>query len=187
MTADLVVYRSTHPDVLATWDELREHRREIGAKLHEFARAVDPERDRNIVGDGSGERVNGLAHDPDWPVPAGWRVVNRGLLHIVPRLSTKAGKAAAERLSRLQPQDPRHVLSVKHGIPSAFFGGSGDSMPGIRFYSPGVQQLGDALYVTWARQPEEPHDPAKWEPVKLSEYYAAIEAEAGGAKVGAAS
>jgi hypothetical protein len=174
VNTDLIVFRSTNADVLADWASLLDQRKADGDALHRFAAEVDPDHDRDLIQSGSSRTaVIGLGHTPGWPVPTGWRdVSNRGVIHIVPRLSTKAGKAAAKRLGELQPADPRTMLANRHGVPTAFFGSSAE---GVRMFSPGVRQLGDALYVTWGAEPETPHDPAKWERVKLSDYYAAVE------------
>jgi hypothetical protein len=177
--SDKTVYRTTDASVIAAYcaaqDALTAYRQQIGEVL-----------ERHGVGDVTRfgttgyqpGRFAGLArHGMDEVAPAGWRL-NTKLALLVPDLRTSAGKAARKALDALgYPGDPRDALP---GMPSHLLAGYG------RFLTCGVQQLGDALYVTWSATESELGDAADraiWELAKLSEYYAAAEqaAETAGA------
>lgn len=166
-------YRSTHPTVLAAWRATQEQADEIvrqrKALLDELGFTGRPV----LV---HGQRIIGVGHlDEHGPVPDGWRRDRDTADVIVPDRRRAAGKALAARLDALTMPDPRRDLP-SCGMPEA-----ASSAPRGRMYWPGMQLLGDAVYVTWGCDPERVEengqvDPAVWERVRLSEYYAAVEA-----------
>jgi hypothetical protein len=173
---DPIVYRSTHPDVLAHWEKTgsadaqnawREQVRDVLAELG-FSR------DRKFATT-SGFRdteVTGVEYPEGEDIPVGWKR-NRDLsTAITPDKRRAAGKRAAARLAEVTMPNPRHAMPGE--MPGACFAGTG-----MALMRPGIARHGDAVYVTWSRELEQPTadnlDPAVWERVKLSEYYAAKE------------
>jgi len=182
------VYRTTVPAALAAYtaaqDALTAYRQEIGNILDRLGAG---HLDRYSTTGHSPGRFAGLARNKtDQEVPAGWRKGRDG--YLIPDLRTKAGKAARDALGSLTyPGDPRDSLP---GMPSHVL------TPG-RWLTCGVDQLGDALYVTWSAAAEtlgealgDSADMTVWEHVPLSAYYLAVEqhkaAEAAGAAIFAA-
>ncbi|MFI7449578.1 hypothetical protein ACIBQX_18925 [Nonomuraea sp. NPDC049714] len=161
---DLTVYRTTNADVLKRWHETAKAREAWGEQMKAF-----------LAEHGFGKRqvwtinitgyIAGIEHD-DGDVPEGWRIDRYGRL--VPRRSTKAGKAIAAKLDALRQPDPRASLP---GMP-------GECLVSLALLTCGLRVIDDALFATWSQPiPEERVDLDIWERIKLSEYYAAIEAD----------
>lgn len=106
-------------------------------------------------------------------IPAGWR--REGRLNAVPAKRTPEGKEIAATLAGL-----RLPGNTYPGAPNMMFS------EGHSLY-PRVSQIGDTYYLTVSKTPRDEKantlDPEIWEPVKLSEYHAALES---GEPVGAA-
>jgi hypothetical protein len=172
--ADLFVFRSTHPDALAAWHTAHEQAQEIGRQrrtlLDDMGFAGRPA----LINEG---RMLGVEHrDEHGPIPEGWRRDRHTDGAIVPHRRTKTGAAIGKKLDALTMPDVRRKLPG--GMPEmAWDLGNG------RVYYPGISLHGDALYVRWGGDPEKSErsvrlDPGVWERLKLSEYYAVLEAEA---------
>lgn len=181
---DVVVYRCIDPGVAASvnaypWDRA-EHFRQYEALSAEFF----PGQDRKVYvtsGGIGGERFAGFQslaipptydrHKREWvegtgdDLPKGWRTDKHGA--VVPHKGTREGKAYAARLAAIPPLDDVVLRLV--GMPNW-------SMGGGRMWSPGIRFADGEMFVTWGSEPDGV-DPEKWERVKLSVYYAAIEAE----------
>jgi hypothetical protein len=170
---DKIVYRSTHPDVLAHWDKTgsadaqrawRERVQEAIAELGFPGRRVATTDGFEAI------EVTGVEHPDGEDIPIGWKRTKKLAGAIEPDKRRAAGKRAAERLAKLTAPNPRRKLPG--GMPSMSF-------IGHRLARPGIGRYGDAVYVTWSRELEDSEarniDPAVWERVKLSEYYAALE------------
>ncbi|MEV7014076.1 hypothetical protein [Streptosporangium sp. NPDC051022] len=160
-----VVYRSAHPDVLKIWGDSDAATQDWQTQVEAF---LDEHRltGRNVYFSDASSAILGVEHNENEEVPPGWRV-HRTHGYLVPRLTTKAGKTANTRLDELKRPDPRDEVP---GMPK-------NCLVGASFMTCGMQVMGGVLYVTWPRPiPESQVDLAVWEPVKLSEYYAAIEA-----------
>jgi hypothetical protein len=108
-------------------------------------------------------------------VPDGWRLM-KSTGRLEPRRG-KTGEAARQWLAEHQPIDVRHVME-ENGLPrAAWIPGDGF---GYRIVSPQFFEHDGAL---WARYAAEPgtsgsgfdNKPCTWEPIKLSEFYAAYE------------
>lgn len=161
---DLTVYRTTHPDALAAWHTAAEARQVWGEQMKAF---LDEHGfgDRNVYISHHG-RPLGITHADGDPVPDGWRIDSR-TGHLMPRLATRAGKKIEARLGELRQPDPRHNMP---GMPMECFVSRALLTCGMRI-------IGGALYVEWGRLiPEDLIDLKVWQPVKLSEYYRALEA-----------
>ncbi|GAA3958327.1 hypothetical protein GCM10023085_45950 [Actinomadura viridis] len=167
-----VVYKSAHPDVLAHWENTastsaqRQWRETVEETIADLGFLG-----RRFATQGS-TRVIGVEHPQDEDIPEGWRRDRSLPEAIVPALRTSAGRKIDARLATLTRPDPRKDLPG--GMPEVGF----DMR---RFAYPGVAKHGDAVYVTWSIDPAvsdaDKIDPAVWQRIKLSEYYAALEAE----------
>ncbi|MFD9950545.1 hypothetical protein ACFWYW_57545 [Nonomuraea sp. NPDC059023] len=162
--SDKVVYRSTHPDVLAAWGFAARAREEwadqMKAFLDEHGLGKRTVWTYNVTGE-----VFGIEDNGD-DIPDGWRVDSR-TGHLMPKLATKRGKAISARLKELPQPDPRASMP---GMPAECF-------VSLARLVCGLAELGGALYATWSREISESEvDASLWERVKLSEYYAAVEA-----------
>lgn len=167
-----IVYRSTHPDVLAHW-------RRTGA-----AEAQEAWRDHvnRVIADlgfpgarfaTSGEtRVVGVEYPQDEQPPKGWRRNRKLPSAISPDRRTTAGKAIGQRLEKVSRPDPRR--DMPGGMPDVAFATH-------TFMRCGIALLAEAVYVTWSDVLDEGDashiDPTVWERIRLSEYYALLEAE----------
>jgi hypothetical protein len=154
-----VAYRSDHPDVLAAWAAYGAEHKRFGAEVDALTADLFP-----------GDNAPGAMVQHGWawrygqPVPDGWKYEGKsGVLS--PKVSTKIGKAIRKRFPKPVP-----ACSLP-GMPTTDM----SHLPHI--YAPGVEQHDGALYATWAVEPNEPVDPAIWTRIKMSEYYAAREAD----------
>jgi hypothetical protein len=169
-----IAYRSTHPDVLAHWaktgsaEAQKTWRDNIAAAIAELGFAG--ERRFVTVSGWNDTRVIGVEHPKDEDIPVGWKPLKDFPGAVTPDKRRAAGKRAAARLDSLPCPNPRKRMPG--GMPSMTF-------IGAKMAQPGVGRHGDAVYVTWSAELEESEasnlDPAVWERVKLSEYYAAKE------------
>jgi hypothetical protein len=164
---DLTVYRTRRPEIVAIWDAAMEARKEWAEKVKAF-QAEHGLRGREVYCYEPAGHIAGFSEDGSEP-PAGWRVDQRRHI-LVPRLSTRPGKAIGEQLGTLKQPDPRNNLP---GMPAECFAG-------LRLLTCGLalRENGSALYVTWSAPIDEKRvDLDVWEQVKLSEYYAVLEVE----------
>ncbi|SEN88043.1 hypothetical protein [Nonomuraea pusilla] len=164
MSTDKTVYRSTHPDVLSVWHASIEAREAWGELMETF---LDEHGfgTRNVYVSHSG-RVLGVEHIEGEDVPDGWRIDSR-TGYLMPRLASRKGKAIGASLAELTQPDPRDAMP---GMPKTMF-------VSLALLTCGLALIDGALYATWSRPiPEERVDLTIWERVKLSEYYAAVEA-----------
>lgn len=173
--ADPVVYRSTHPDVLAHWEATagpeaqQAWRDRVAAALDELGF----EGRRFIVSDYIDVSVvTGVEHPSDEPIPEGWRLHPKRDDAIAPRRSTRLGKAADRLLSTLVRPNPRK--GMPGGMPHI-----ANAARACAFLSAAAEPIDGALYVRWSQEISERDrdqiDTAVWERVRLSEYYAACE------------
>ena len=174
--SELVVYKSAIPIVLRAWEQATSDYTDWSTGIFTFAKDVHPDA-KPIVGSAWGDdRLMGLSVVD--PLPDGWRVVKsrRGHDFMIPKQNTKVGKTANVMFEavRKAPQ----VLSMLPGMPSVVFA-KGSS------YTPGTLTMDGVLYVSWGCDPNDSDlgfskvdkvDTDLWERVKLSEYYAAKEA-----------
>jgi hypothetical protein len=173
---DLVVYRSTHSDVLAHWqatasaEAQNAWREKVEAVLAELG---FPGR-RFATSGNTDRKVIGVEHPHGEEVPEGWRRSRELPEAIVPARRTSVGKRIGKQLDKLILPNPRK--GMPGGMPHIAFAAK---VP--QFLQPGVARRGDAVYVTWSGELDEGDaahiDPGFWERVKLSEYYAVLEAE----------
>jgi hypothetical protein len=171
MSTDLIVYRSDASEVLDAFCVAVEARREWGKRIDAFVAEHDPTGKRHaVVSTGWHERLLGMEHLPDVPVPDGWRVERprNGLDYLTPYRSRKEGKAAAKALDALNPAPD--VRAAVPGMPTHtdLFG-----RPGME-----LREVGTALYALWSSPPNGDVDESLWERCPLSRYYAVVEAEA---------
>lgn len=170
MMADKTVYRSTHPDVMAAWRTAQEQAIEIGRQRRELLDSLGFVGIRALTTDTHILGVEHLAGE----IPAGWRRDRQTSMAIVPNRRTKAGAEVGRQLDRLTMPDPRLILIG--GMPHMVW--PDDE---VRTYWPGRRLLDGAVWVTWGCDPEKSGrtvtiDPEVWQRMKLSEYYAAVEA-----------
>lgn len=166
-----VVYRSSHPDVLAHWDNTasaeaqtawRERVETAIADLGFPGRRFATQNDIHVVG---------VEHPHGDPVPEGWRRDRKNSDVIVPARRTKAGRDIDDKLTALARPCPRHDLPG--GMPKMAFSG-------LALMHPGVERHGETVYVSWSGEltgrDAECVDTAVWQRIKLSDYYAVLEA-----------
>jgi len=162
--SDKTVYRSSHSDVLAAWHAAADAREKWADQMTAFL-ADYGFGSRSVYVSHSG-RVLGVEHMDGEEVPDGWRVDTR-TGYVMPRRASKAGKKIGARLGELNQPDPRDAVP---GMPR-------DCFVSLAMLTCGLEIVGGALYATWSRPiPEDQVDLAIWERVKLSEYYAVLEA-----------
>ncbi|MFC9973607.1 hypothetical protein ACFVH6_22200 [Spirillospora sp. NPDC127200] len=172
---DPIAYRSTHPDVLAHWENTASAAAQQAWRDRVNAAIADlgfPDRKFATAGRFT---VIGVEHPEDEPIPDGWRRDRDLPTAIVPARRTKTGKDIGRRLDALHRPSPRRDLPG--GMPEVAFARHS-------FMRCGVELLGGAVYVTWSDELDEADarhiDPQVWERVRLSQYYAAREAEQDG-------
>lgn len=162
---DLTVYRTTAATAIIAWHAAASAREDWAKDMQAFLEEHDLG-DRNVY-ISHGGRPLGITHTDGDPVPNGWRIDAR-TGHLMPRLKTRTGKQIDARLGELRQPDPRHNMP---GMPMECF-------VSLALLTCGMRLLGDVLYVTWSRPiPEQQVDLTIWERIKLSEYYAAREAD----------
>ncbi|MGI5418686.1 hypothetical protein [Actinomadura luteofluorescens] len=173
---DPIVYRSTHPDVLAHWDAKgsREAQQAWRARVDATVADLGFEGRNPVVSETIfGATVTGVQHPADQPIPDGWRRHPHLDDAIAPHKATKTGKAAAAQLRQLDLPNPR--LGMPGGVPKV-----ASAAHESAFLAPAVQRIGDAVYLRWSQEIAAGDarliDGAVWERVPLSEYYAAREA-----------
>lgn len=165
---DLTIYRTTNPDVLQRWHQVNNDmdgwQKQVETTLEAMGMGG-----RSIYYDQVSGRVTGVGHNDGETIPDGWRQDRRND-HLVPRLTTKAGKAAGAKLDALRRPDPRDLK----GMPKHAFAG-------LSFLTCGLAFMDGALYVRWSKPIREQEvDLTIWERVKLSAYYAVVEAHDAG-------
>lgn len=165
-----IVYRSTHPDVIEHWRNTgaAEAQNAWRARVDEALADLGFPGARPVL---KGEtRVVGVECSAE--PPDGWRR-NRDLAGtIAPARRTAAGKKIGERLDTLRRPDPRQ--NMPGGMPEVAFAKH-------TFMQCGIAPHGDAIYVTWPDEIDKGDgshiDLTVWERIKLSEFYALLEAE----------
>ncbi|WP_188187987.1 hypothetical protein [Nonomuraea sp. SYSU D8015] len=162
---DLTVYRSTHPDALTAWHTAADARQEWTKQMQAF---LDEHGfGKRTVYVGHSGRVLGIEHVDGEDAPDGWRVDQR-TGYLMPRLKTRAGKQIDARLAELVQPDPRNKMP---GMPMQCF-------VSLALLTCGMRIIRDTLYAEWSRPiPQDQVDSAIWQRIKLSEYYAAREAD----------
>lgn len=161
--SDLTVYRSTKPDVVQRWldarDAVNAWSDKLKTALADLGLAGRDAFYNEITG-----RIEGIGYDGGY-VPDDWRV-DRRTGYLVPRLTTKAGKTIDATLVGLLRPDPRNLP----GMPRQVY-------VSLNRLTCGVEEIGGALYVKWSQPiPEDDVDLTVWERIKLSAYYAVLEA-----------
>jgi hypothetical protein len=176
-----VVYRTTDPEIKAAWDAFCEAYKRWQAACLSFAAEQGEGREPIIMSGWGDRRLAGLSHKANQLVPDGWRIVPRSWpQYIVPLRKTKAGRELSDRMQAL-----RLPAWTPPAMPDSIW--TGNSV-----FHPGMETHGGVLYIVWGTDIEsskiesgaagfskEQFDPARWERVKLSEFYAAREAEEG--------
>lgn len=175
---DPIVYRSTHPDVLAHWDTTASAQAQAKwrARVKETVADLGFEGRKAVITKTLlGDTVTGVEHPAGASIPTGWRRHRSMDRAIAPHKGTKTGKAAAEQLAALALPNPR--VGMPGGMPRI-----ADAAVGHAFLTPGVHRIGDVVYVRWTQQISERDaariDGAVWDRTPLSEYYAAVESVA---------
>jgi hypothetical protein len=172
MSTDKVVYKSTHPDVLA--HHIR-HTERSTAWHHQLKTAIA---DLGFEGANvwmADNTVAGIVRPRGAEVPHGWRWDRTAAEPvIVPARKTAEGKRLGRLLEGLTRPDVR--TQMPGGMPR-----HSTAAREIAFLSCGFVQVGGAVFVTWSTEIRSSDadriDPAVWERIKLSEFYAAIEAQ----------
>lgn len=171
---DKHVYRTAAADVIAEREAFNNEYIEWSASIKSLVASWYPDTDaRPAVYDQFGHLefrgVDGLP----WkhPLPEGFRRDPK-LGIVVPFKSRKAGKEIVKQMAALSA--PVHLRRRLRGMPAYVLGGHHGLM-----CQPGIERHGAHVYVVWSTllDPETEYDPTVWEAVRLSEYYAAREAE----------
>lgn len=174
------VWKSTHPDVLAWWEDLNKRSK----KYQRECRKVEKQFGRGIVlrtGFGD-ERPMGLTRAYKEPLLPGWKFGwgKRDSGFMEPRYSAnkehskevcEAAQAVIRKLVDLHP-DVRQEAEDRFGVPDCVF-------MGLHALSPGYFEHNGTLWVTFGTHDFEPDLASRmtqyFEPAKKSEYYAARE------------
>lgn len=176
---DLFVFRSDKQEVLDALHAAKDAYLEWSDRIEAFAAEVHPDSKPMVrrQNRGGGDRFDAVSVRE--PVPEGWRVKTQreGADLMVPRLSTKAGKAWNERLNEI-----REAPDIRSSLPGMPSGG----LDGLAYVAPGIEEHDGAVWVIWSCDPDamdsgwsrtsKKVDGFIWERVKLSEYYAMKEA-----------
>jgi hypothetical protein len=178
MAEDLIVYRSRAPEVLEAHKAAREATRTYAKQTQAVLDAAGVGGYKVWLSTGHWDygAFRGIDIPEGQEVPRGWRKAKD---FAVPDKRTKAGRETGAALRAVKhPGDP---MAQVPGMPLDILTPGGFQSPGVR-----VLEDGAALYVTWRRDPNEaqgsfsgkyePVDTTLWGRVKLSEYYAAVEA-----------
>lgn len=166
------VFRSTHPDALAAWQDVQAKRAEVRRKRTELLDELGFAERRQLV---NGNRLVGIEHrEEHGDIPEGWRRDSKTYGAIVPARRSPTGKKIGKRIDALPTPSLRAALLG--GMPEMAW-----DLENNFICHPGVEQFGDAIYVKWDCDPEKVErdihlDPNIWQRIKLSEYYAAVEA-----------
>lgn len=170
----LTVFASSRADIVALEPRYqkahRAWRRRAKSLLRELGLA-----ERNIMTEGgwrSTRRFVGVSWSYNEDPPEGWKFDGKHCV-LLPRMSTKAGKAIADKLAACQPPtDPRDELP---GMPAHHLDGLRACAPGLEIRNRDVLAT---VYVKWGcALPLDRVDLGIWRQVPLSEYYALVEAE----------
>lgn len=179
MADEQFVYRTTKPEVVA----LEASWREAQDAYEKASRAF--KRKHPIKGAGGkllplletrghGRRVVGYQFFGN-NAPEGWRI-DRKNDTLTPKRSNKIGKTIAADMDKCSMRDLRQDLH-DFGMVTWTMGEVGYGS-GIAMLSPGVAFMEGACWVSWSKELKPGkggYDPDIWEPVKLSEFYAAKE------------
>lgn len=154
MTAALLVYRNSTPEVMAWAEDIRARERKVLEDRLVWMRAIydaagvpDPEPyDKNVRS--AWIRNGGAFIGMSWPrelddqLPEHWfRPVKDD--HLVRPRATGAGKKIIAEMRRFDRPDARRELEQKFGMHGVTFAGTG-------LYSCGVHYEDDSVWVTWA-------------------------------------
>lgn len=178
----LCVFRSSDPALLAAWERMR-----VSAHAHHDATdamVVDlgfpADHPVWVRDDHPGQRVTGFGI-PESGAPDGWRVETKYGDMMVPRRSTKVGKAIQAKIDAIGLRPDGRTVIKNFGMPLRVFAG-------LRLMSPGVARKDDTVWVKWGQDPRtgdggelkvNPHDRVDmdiWTQVMLSEFVLMVEA-----------
>lgn len=176
MAVDKYVYRTRDPEIVALWDDYQAEHAKWRRKVKRLIGSWFPRQGRGgMVQSGWGSEswvgISGRWSERN-DLPEGWRWDNRRDM-VVPFKKTKEGKEFAKVIAANQP--PTSLRNRLPGMPAFLWSGR----HGLRTFSPGIEQMGDALYVIWAVElvaDEDKYDPKIWKRVRLSEYHRLREA-----------
>ena len=165
--SDKVVYRSTHPDVIAHMDRHAEAYTAWRERLKDALTELGFDGAAVWMSD---DFVVGIVRQRGAELPDGWRWDKKASEPvIVPARKTAEGKRVWRVLDGLKQPDPRNQMPG--GMPRRT-----TAVSEMAFLSCGFRRVGDTAYVTWSAEPDVRRIDAEiWKRIKLSEYYAAIE------------
>lgn len=163
-----VAFKSKQPAVIA--DYLADHEKavaEFNAKVEAFKATVGGRELHGTAFFDGGWAIAGFHTSNSFEeIPAGWR--REGSFKAVPAKRTPEGKEHVAALAALRLKGNTYP-----GCPNMLFA------EGFSVY-PRVKKVGDDYFLTLSKVPLAERgndlDPEFWEPVKLSEYHAALEA-----------
>ena len=179
------VYRSTHPEVLAAWDDTQQRHRELAEKVKAL-RAEFPNHPPMVYRYSDRAQFSHLSFHEDMPSigndfgpppePEGWRIKKEGrstYLGWVPDKRTKAGKAMAARLAEIKVTGMGHFP----GMPTTV-------LEGNHWYSHGSVVHDGVAYAHWGCSFADVEssnwsrglDTDMWQRCRMSEFWMAKEA-----------
>lgn len=172
MPSDLI-YRSADPEVLAAWDQAAQTYRDYCDRRKEQLAAWGlPGHPVYVSRSVFGNVMRGIDKQGLSVAPPGWRTErNKG--YLVPSRTTKAGKKIAVEFDALvRLPDVRAALEP--------FGMPAHQWEGNRITAYAARRDQDEIWIRWedvrADELDEKVDHSRWMQVKLSEYYAMVEA-----------
>jgi hypothetical protein len=160
------IYRSSHPDVLAAWDKARDDEDAYNQRLATQMKAWGFDHTKIYVSSSAwgAPRLMAIVHHGE--LPTGWRNEGgRDSGRIVPYRKNKELAAQFDALV-IMPSVRKALRS--EGMPDHAF-------RSLSVTAPGISRRDDTVWVHWRDvEPEGVGD--KWERVKLSDFYAMVEA-----------
>jgi hypothetical protein len=172
----LCVFRSSDPALLTAWQQMElaavAHQ---GATVHLLTELGFPgDHPVWVRNDHPGQKVVGFGV-PDAGVPEGWRLVREYGDQMVPKRTTKLGKAIQIKVDTIGIRPDGRSVIKDFGMPMQVFAG-------LSLMSPGVARQGDDVWVKWSQDPRAnggPHNEVDmdiWTHVVLSEFVLLVEA-----------
>ncbi|MBM4683800.1 hypothetical protein GS532_07655 [Rhodococcus hoagii] len=169
------VYRTTDPEILAAWDEMKARISQWWDDVQAFC--VKHSGSTMMWG---GNRLgveifNGPLVPEDGVIPEGWRRDRKTPGMMVPAKRSPAGKLIAAEMSKLSksPDAAEALLGMPRTVSSEYRDGSGRG----RIHSCGTERREHDLEVTWGCAVPSDQVDERWTRVPLSQWHAEQEAK----------
>lgn len=169
--SDDTIYRSSHSDILAAWEQAQETWRAYVAQRAAQVEAWGfTDRPMYVTRSVFGDRVAGFGYlTGEQQAPDGWRR-ERGKAWMAPARTTPRGKVIGREFDAVAQVPNLRRSFERFGMPTTL------SVGGLRITTYEAELYDDAVWVRWHDAEPSSEPPAEfWERVKLSEFYAMVE------------